>query len=292
MDDNLNVDLATDTTDNPRAVAGDNSYRDTFSAFNERLPGYLTDEHGAFTARGQELKDEFDRFPSGIDDDDTERRATDLGVRLKRFINDVAAQKKVDKSPVQRAAGIVDDFFTKLDGLVSPSMALLAKRVNAYKDAKMAAERARVAEEQRKAREAEAEARRLREEAERLERERAAAAAEPTTDPDKAEELKQAHAATVTAAAKAAVDARAAEKEARPAFVPTARTDSGAKSTQALRWVGDIVDFDAMDLNQLKPFLKKELFEPAVNKHAVLHKDTKPLQGVVFREKSATSFRA
>lgn len=287
--------------ENPRAIIGDNrpSLLEFYVAQNQQLLGWLTEEHADLVSGVATLKADFDAAPLIVDADEIERSLTDLGGRVSKFLKSVEAQRKIDKAPIQAAVRTVDDFFAHISAVLEPCLGSLQKRLNDYKDLKRREQIRLQEEEQRKVREAAAAAQRLRDEADKLAREQAEAAAKELAVDDSeaiAERQAQDSARRLAEleAERAAREAIAAAEEAaanRSIGTPTVRGETGAKSVQSMRWTGDIVDVDTLDLNALRPYISVAELEKAVRQYALKFKDTKPLAGARIYEKSSTSFR-
>lgn len=280
------------TEDNPRAVVGDNrrGLMEVYREQNEALPAALAHEFSEFVLGAQELKLDFAAAPEVVADDETEKALTALGGRLSKMLKSIDTQRKLAKAPTLTAGTIIDTFFSQITGVVYPCMGAVERRVNAYKDEKRAAERRRQEEEARKAREAAAEAARLRDEAARLEREQAEAAQRETSEAERCE-LEEQRRKTVADAAALQASSVALEKSAAKVATTTVSADSGTKSVQATRWVGEITDLETLDLEALRPYIARPELDRAVSRFVAQHKDTRPLTGAKISEKSSTAFK-
>jgi hypothetical protein len=138
----------------------------------------------------------------------------------------------------------------------------------------------KVADERRRA--AEAEAKALREEQDR-QREIA----------QRAEEAGRAKTADKHEAKAEDLGARAEQAEvaagAKASDLVRTRTDSGVLATAQTKWVGTISDWDAIDLAALKPYLKREAVEAAINQ--AVRMGVRSIKGVDIRQDTKASFR-
>lgn len=284
--------------ENPRAVPGDNraTLMDFYKEQNEALPGFLAAEHAQLLSDVETLKSDFDIAPDKVDSDEIEKQMTDLGARLSKFLKLAESQRTIAKDPTLKASRIVDNFFSGMKDKVSPCLAQVERRVNAWKDEKRRIERERQAAEEARARAAAEEAARARAEAERAERERREAEARAAAEQDEgarqeAAEAERRRQAAAAEAARAEADAKAAAKLAKPAVATQTRGESGAQSSQRTTWTGEIVDLETLDLNALRPYIARAALDAAVRQYATTHKDTQPLAGARIFEKTSTSFR-
>lgn len=257
----------TQQAENPRAVAGNN--QDVLAQYRElaeALPDFLRSKHPHLISETAEIAALFRESPAVLETDEQELAMTDLGGRLSKFLKSADLQRKLDKKPITDGEDALERFYKSFTVMLSEHLETLRRRVNAYKDAKLKKER-----EEREA---------LRQEQLRLEREQREAKERAARE---FEEL---------AASQATPEPAAPPPPPPPKPAPMVTGATGAKSGQSFRWVGEIVDVDSLDLNALRPFLKRADLEAAVNRYAVEYEDTKPLTGAKISQKSNTTFRS
>ena len=182
------------------------------------------------------------------------------------------ASRKAAKDPSLQAGRDVDTFFKQFSERLERIQSTFQKLADDHAKAK-AAEARRKAEE---------EAKRLREEEER-QREIAR----------RAEESNRAKTADKHEAKADEVAERAAEAEqaaqASAADLTRTRTASGTLATAQTEWAFEVIDFDAIPLNQLRPYFKREEVEKAVR--AFMKTGRRELAGVRFFEDVKARFR-
>ena len=193
------------------------------------------------------------------------------------FIADCKAlMKKLDAVRVDEGKPILDaqrginDFFKRLSSLVNDNMAPAQNAGDTYVRRKAAEERAR--------REREAEEARQREEQARI----------------KAEKAKSADAA-ILATARANVEADRAERAEAAAGAGVAELVKtrveGVTASARAEWTFRIEDYDAIDLNVLRPYLARPDVEKAIRSMVRIQKGSTKLAGVSVYEDVKSTFR-
>jgi DNA repair exonuclease SbcCD ATPase subunit len=270
--------------DRPRPVGlGHNSGRS--------LREMLAEQHGTILQRADDLRDAAGRVPE-IDNDDTLGKAADFVKQITATVKKLDAIRVDEKEPFLTAGREVDGLFNGPKDALEKAKSGVSKKMTAYLEEKARKEReAREAEERARREEARRqEEARLKAEAERRAAEEAARKAEEETR-RLANKRKQDEEATARAEqdariarerlARAEEEAEAerkrseeaeakrieAEKAARakPADMARTRGDMGALATLRRKWVHEIVDPDALDLNQLRPWLSAEALAKAID---------------------------
>ncbi len=217
---------------------------------------------------------------------DTTRRALEMPRKVESeddlakigvFIADCKALvKKIDAVRMEEGKPILDaqrglnDFFKRLSGLVSDNAEPVQRAADDYARRKAAEERAR--------REREAEEARRREEEARI----------------KAEKAKTADAA-ILASARADIEAGNAERAEAAAGASVAemvktRVD-GVTASARTDWTFRIDDYDAIDLNILRPYLARPDVEKAIRSMIRIQKGSTRLAGVSVFEDIKSTFR-
>lgn len=240
----------------PRGI-GDNS-RAALLADLEKLldftpPTYaeLEEEIGGLVIRRDELLSGVDRCPEVIEDDDTEKRATDLARLIGAAVSNSETRRLARNEPARQTQALVNAVYGKITAPLTQAKNTVLARLTVYQRAKAAAERRRREEEARLAAEIA--------EAER----RAAEAAEKAAQDERAlNEAVAQDAAAAQAEADAAMAARAAA--AKPAALHHSRGDLGGRSSLRTIWTGEVVDRDDLDLNVLRAHLSLDELNKAV----------------------------
>lgn len=259
--------------DNPRAVIGDNRAPD----YAERVAQELRDQYAETIGRVQELLDQIDELPDVVDDE-TMGVVAKLVKAMKDEHKRLDAIREAEKAPYFRASQAVDGvFFALMEKLVrktrtsKPGAAdILQAEVDAYNQAKLAAEKERrrqeaeaAAREEQKRREAEAKARQEAEE-KRLAAERARSQSEAKgAIADKAESAAAAAQASADQAAAAAEDARIATL-AKPADIVRHRVEEGPLVTMGTEPYAVIEDYTVLDMVTLWPFVSMDAKDKAL----------------------------
>lgn len=242
----------------PRAaVIGDNSGAALLADIEKLLDftppthAELEQEIADLVNRRDELLSGVDRCPETIEDDDTERRATDLARLIGVAVTNSNTKRLARGEPARTAQALVNAVYSRITTPLEQAKNTVLSRLTVYQRAKAAAERRRRDEE----------AARQREEAERLRKaaEEAEAAAKEEAD------LRDAIAVDASAQ-QAEADAAAATRAAtaKPADLHRARGDFGAVGSLRTAWTGDITDRETLDLEALRPHIALDALEKAV----------------------------
>lgn len=253
-----------DTVDNPRAVLGGNA-----PPIAERLALDHADLATAIAA----LAERANAAPKTIAGED-DLLAIGKIVKDAREVTGRAEGARVDeKEPFLTAGREVDAFFATMKDRLSRITTALQDRADAYQREKAAEERRKQAEAARKAREEEDRQREI--------AERAAAAG------------RNAAAAKAQAAADArAEEAAKAEAEAKARAADMTRVRGGGTTVSARTvWTFQITDYEAIPLDRLRPYLKREAVEAAIGSLVKVQKNASPLAGVRIFEETKANFR-
>jgi hypothetical protein len=232
----------------------------------------LTETYADLTREIEEIAERANKAPREIK---TEADLDVVGV----IVKDVKAvgkraetMRKAEKEPHVIAGREIDGWFGLLSDRLTRIEGAFTKAANAYHD--------RIAAERRA--KAEAEARRAREEETR--RLDAARKAE--------EDGRLANAATHTAAAEAAerhAEQAEAQATARPEELTRTTTASGVTASAKSEWTFAVENYDAIDVNKLKPYLKRDAVDAAVK--MAVKMGVRELAGVKIYETTKSSFR-
>lgn len=210
-------------------------------------------------------------LPAKIKSDDDLDATTDVGRDLGKLRKQIDGTRKDEKEPYLEGGRAVDAFFNAQLARVDDILTTLRDRATVWQREKEAEERRR----------REAEARRLAQEEEAA-RKRAEAAKRPETVEryeDKAEEI-----------AAQREDAEAAA-QADTSTIHRRQTSSGARSGARKSWTFEITEYEAIPLDALRPFLRREDIEKAIRSYVGIHKGAASLKGVHVFEDSKATFR-
>lgn len=238
----------------------------------EVLKDTLLSTHAKLLLNTDKLIESAGRVPEKCEDDEVAGKIGDLIKLLTGNRKNLEATRVAEKEPYLSLGRVVDGFFkTYLDKL-DTAKAKAQKPLDAYLKAKADEERRRRIEESE----------RLRKEAE----EKAAAAAV-------LEQADMKPAAETTFA-----DAQQAEQQAqqmqvsaqvKPAELAQSRGQMGSMASLRTRWVGEIVDRNALDLEALRPHISAEALQKAVNSFVAA--GGRELRGASIFEKSEAVVR-
>lgn len=220
----------------------------------------LAADYQSLIARANELGEAATRAPETIGDDETLGKVGDLVKLIAACIKAADAARVNEKEPFLVGGRQVDGFFKTVTDRLTATKRNLETRVGVYLRRKAEEERLRRHEEECL----------KREEAERL-----AAQARTETDLDRAVEAEQ--------------EALAAEKAADATPAELARTrsaDLGSVSTLRTSWEFEVVDWDAVPLDVLRPYIARADIEKAIR--AFVRAGHRELKGVrVFETQTA-----
>lgn len=211
------------------------------------------------TARPAKIKDETDFAATG-----------ELVISARKLTKRLEETRKDETDPLFQAQKAIKAHFDAMADRITKALAPHQRAADDYTRAKEAEERRRREEEARKARE--------REEAERR----------------KVEEAK-----TVDGAARAEgrAEALAAEAERLEQGGGTAadavrtKVAGGGVATAATKWDFSIENYDAIDLNKLRPFLNRDHVEAAIRSMVRVQKGNTELPGVKVFQDTKAQFR-
>lgn len=196
---------------------------------------------------------------------------TSIVAQLRATMGEAESHRVKEKDPYMRAERMVDSVFSGLKERMQKAMHSASRRVDAYMQAKLAAERA---ERMRQARELEEKA--------RLEREAAERARKPE------------HIVTKTTQANVtAVQARDAIEAARatPAAMTRERVAEGQLTTMKQVGYVELLEIGEVDLETLRPYLAEDALLKAARAYAKLSNYKKPLKGFNIGMKDETVIR-
>jgi hypothetical protein len=244
----------------PRLAIGGNN-----PPIADRLATTYADE----LAKAEALADRANAQPKEIDSDETLKVIGDIAADAQRLWKTLDAARTNEKAPYLQAGREVDGYFAQvLDRATRIKTAMLA-RATAYNRAK--------AEKERREREEIARKQREEAEAKRREAEQAAAAGRVDDAMADVEDACQAEAAAAEATAAAATPA---------ADLTRVRSDTGTSITTRTEWTHEIQDFDAIPLDRLRPYLKRDAVEAAIR--AFVKIGNRELAGVrIFQNETA-----
>src|SRR5262245_14489702 len=234
----------------------------------------LDRDYAAAEARTRELLDEARDLPKTVASDiDVERFAVVIRA-LRDHGQTIEAYRKAEKEPHLRGGQAVDGWFGNRADRLGTAMKLLHARVDDYQQEKLERARQQRLAEERKAREeaqrAEEAARRARSEARRQELEVEAKMAQQRA---------------------AMAQARTEQAEESPADAVRQRFAGGAMATMAAAPTVQVTDWDAVPLERLRPYLRREEVLRAVRAWARATSFSEEMPGVQVERGSKTVIR-
>ena len=277
---NLSAELV-----NPDAITGHNA--PPISA--QQVTAAMARDYAAMAEATGALLAEARNLPESVTDESDLRVVSAIIVKIRDKAKLANATREKEKEPYWRGGQAVDAFFKDLTDRLDKTNTILARRVNAYQQAKLAEERARREREARDAARVAAEAAARVAEQQRLQREAEEAAARAR----KAENIaahneEAADRAELAAAASASAtlafnEAAAAEIAARakPAELTRSRFEEGTLVTMKQVGYVEIVDASLLDLAALRPFIKEEHLLQALRAWAKINNHKKPMPGAI-----------
>ncbi len=211
-----------------------------------------------------------DALPKSLKDD------ADLGLVGKAVVDLRALYKRIESvrtdegEPLLLAKRELDAFFKDMTARIEASAKIIQTRADDYtrrKEAEAREEARRAAEENRR-----------REEAERARAERAASDQTAARAEGRAEQF--------------AASAERAEEAANAKPEDLVRTKvGGVTASGKTELVFEIVDYDAIPLDKLRPYLDRAAIEKAIKSFQRVHKQHASLPGVKFDERTVATFR-
>jgi hypothetical protein len=236
----------------------------------------LEAEIASLIARREQLLAGVERMPARIEDEDTEKRASDLARMLGAALTAADKTRLARNEPARMAQALINSVYSKITEPLTRARKSVLDRLTTYQRVKAEAERRRRTEE----------ARRRAEEAERQRQaaEEASRVIETDADLDVA-------VSTEELARQAAADAERARQatEAKLAELTRQRGDFGAVAS--LRTFFDFTDLDRdeLDLEKLRAYLPLDALEKAVR--AYIRAGGRELRGVTIFENTRTTVR-
>jgi hypothetical protein len=219
-------------------------------------PSYedLETEVAALLARRDQLVEGVARMPDAIEDEDTERRASDLARMIGAAIKTSDTTRMARNEPARQAQALVNAVYGRISEPLTRARNTVLQRLTVFQRAKADAERRRLEDLARTRRE---EADRQRREAEII-----AEAARTEAELDMAmgrEDL----------ARQADADALQAQRasEAKPAELSRARGEYGATASLRQYWEFEIEDYDRVNLSALRAHLPRDAIEKAIRSY-------------------------
>lgn len=231
----------------------------------------LTDQYRDLGTEIEAIADRANNTSRKIESDADLGPIGDLVVDASKLAKKIEAARKFEKEPHDAAGKAVQAYFLPLIDRVRRIADAFEDLATKYQREKAAAAR----------RAAEDEARKLREAEEKKRQEAEAAKRQVTADKkiDQAEEL-----------ADRAEEAEA-KAQASNAELTKVRTDSGVTAGTKTIWSFQITDYDAIPLEKLRPFLKREHVESAIRSLVNIQKGSTSLEGVRVFEDIKSTFR-
>jgi hypothetical protein len=210
------------------------------------------------------------KMPTKIASEDDLSRVGVFISDCKALVKKIDAIRMEEGKPILEAQRGLNDFFKRLSMLVSDNAEPVQRAADDYARRKAAEERAR--------REREAEDARRREEEARIKAEKARSAdaailatAQAQVEADKAERAEAAAGASVAEMVKTRVD--------------------GVTASARAEWTFRIEDYDAVDLNALRPYMARADVEKAIRSMVRIQKGSTTLAGVSVYEDVKSTFR-
>ena len=216
---------------------------DEAAALRERL----AEDHAAVAKRAAELQAALSRLPD-VRDDDAAGKVSDYIKLVTACHKDAEGRRVAAKEPFLQSGRAVDGWFKQITDALATVKAEATKPLTRYLTEKEAARR----------REAEELARLAREESDRKAREAAVLEAQGAT-------IAAAAAMDTAIAGAGEADKLADAALAKPADFARTRGDYGSVATLRQRWVCEITDRAALDLEALRPYLATDAIEKAIN---------------------------
>ncbi len=235
------------------------------STFLARDPEEVTALCEALTederARADDLEAALKRAPETIDDDGVADKYADFGKQIQALIKALNSKREDTKRPYMTGGSCVDNAFKKILGPLQDNKATVTARLTNFQRAK----EARLRQERQ-------------EEADRL-------AAEARAK--EAEALDAAEIAEADVTQQQAHDAQAKVPEARKEVV--ARGDLGSSASLRKTWVHSIEDFEAIDLEALRPFFQALEIDKAIR--GFVRNGGRELSGVKIFQRASSVVR-
>ncbi|PZU95492.1 MAG: hypothetical protein DI527_00350 [Chelatococcus sp.] len=254
--------------ENPRAVIGGNNPPDDRPQTTEQK---LAAKYAARGAEIERIAKAANEAPKKVRSEDDLIAVGTVVTDAKKIAKRLKTDKAEEKEPHIDANKQIEAFFGAWDLRLDRIAKSLTDRASAYQEEVEAAARLKAEEAAQKAREA-AEAERKK--ADELAAQGARGAARAL---DKAERLES----------KAERSERAAD--AKAADLTRVRSASGVTASSRTSWAGSIVSMDEIDLEKLRPYLRREDVQKALN--AFVRIGGRELKGARIAEETKANFR-
>ena len=202
--------------------------------------------------------------PKVIGSPDDAAVVSQLIVDARKLARDVDARRVNAKAPYLQAGRDVDGFFSPHSDRVGRVATVFQKIADDHARRVADEARRRAAEEARKFRD---------------EQERQAEIARRAAEANRAAVASKAEARIDYLEDRAAIEEAAAAGAAKD-LVGTTTFDSGVKSTARDEWTFEIVDYDSIPFDKLRPYLKRDAVDAALRAFVKFHKNANPLAGV------------
>lgn len=236
------------------------------------IPERLADTYTELMAQADAIAKRANDAPKIVPDDAGLAAIGDIGAEALKLWKQADADRQNEKAPYLTAERQVDGFFKPVLERLDRIKRAMLDRATAYNRAKAEAER----------KQREEAARREREEAEARKREAEQAAADGRVE-DAMADVQAAEQAQDNAAAAAAHAAAPA------ADMTRVRSEAGTVITTATRWRHEITDFDAIPLDRLRAYIKRDAIDAALRQF--VKNGHRQLPGVRIYQEEAAQFR-
>lgn len=248
--------------ENERAVIGGN---------NPPIPDVLAEQHKDLIAKIEPIAERANKLPRVVKNDEQLGIVGALVIDANELSKKLEAHRKAEKQPYLDQGREVDAFFNPLIDRLDRIADTFEEISTAYQREKIAAER--------RARAAKAEKLREAEEKKRAEAEAAKRETTAERKHDEADEI-------ALRAAQAESKANAANKD-----LGRMQTATGVKVGAKTEWQFEITDYEAIPLDRLRPYFRREEVEKAIRSLVKIQKGSTTLAGVRVFEDISTNFR-
>jgi flagellar biosynthesis GTPase FlhF len=260
------MSMSNNTKSNASSMLGGNLPKEVDTT---PITDLLDRDYAAAEERTRELLDQARKLPMTITADDQVEPFALVVRSLRDHSATIEAYRKSEKEPYLRGGQAVDGWFGKIAERLDKTMKVLHHRVNDYQQEKLARER------------------HVREEAERKAREEARAA-EEAAKRARSEARKQ-ELEVLAQLAKQRAELARDEAAKAPADITRQRFGSGAMTTMARDPKVEIVDWDLLPLDRLRPYLRRDDIEKAVRAWAKASSYKDQMPGVVIDRDASKS---
>ncbi|WP_336801757.1 hypothetical protein [Kaistia sp. MMO-174] len=215
----------------------------------------------------------FSKTPAKCKTEEDFKALGKLIISARQIGKQVEEARKDETDPLFKAQKSIKAHFDAMADRVTAAIAPLQSAADTYVRERQAQEKREREEEARKLREKEEDARRKAQEAEAAGRTAVAGRAE-----DRAEALAERAEAIETSSTSAA-------------DVVRTRVAGGGVATASAKWDFRIADYDAIDLNKLRPFLNRDHVEAGIRSMVRVQKGNTSLVGVEVFQETKAAFR-